>query len=89
MDVMCYTVALVVFFLMDNNSQESVFVRAKTLKITGGQHCVGYLDLKYKTSLTKLEVRSTSMQYFPEGDCSNATPDEELRVLDLPDLNFL
>ena len=69
---------------MDIGSQHKcVSVMAESLKITTGQ-CVEYHDLQNRTNLAVLEVSETSMQYFPEGDCSSTAPDEEVRVLNLP-----
>ena len=73
---------------MDDGLQRSVLVIGETLKISGDQ-CVEYLDIQDKTNVPKIDVKGTNMQYFPEGDCNSSAPDEELRVLELPNLKEL
>ena len=86
MDMIHYIITVLIFFLMDIGSQKRCLsVIAETLEITAGQ-CVEYLDLQNKTNVAVLKVLETSMQYFPEGNCYSTVPDEEVRVLNLPNL---
>ena len=84
-----YTVTSFIIFLVEKDLNTGILVaKAEALTIQG-QRCLGYLDLKTKTNLQSLRVLGTSMQYFPEGDCNNTVPDEDLRVLNLPNLRYL
>ena len=88
MDLIRFAIMLLIFFLENNGSQRGVFGIGEILKIHGDQ-CVDYLNLKDKTNVDVIDVQMTSMQYFPEGDCNSTAPDEELRVLELPNLKIL
>ena len=84
MDLLHYTVTFIIILFTDNILQSGVSVNAEKMDITG-QKCVGYLDLRNE-NLSEIQVRDTPMKYFPEGNCSSAAPDEEVRVLDLPNV---
>ena len=86
---MCYTVIFLILFMVEIDLQGSIKeTKAETLTIQG-QQCAGYYDLIDEVNVTEVEVLGTSMQYFPEGDCNNAVPDADLRVLNLPNLKQL
>ena len=89
MDTILYAFILIINFLINDGLQRNVLVMGSVRQFRGNHQCLEYNFLKDETSTTFMSVIGTSMQYFPEGNCNNAIPEEELRVLQLPEMESL